>query len=173
MLYYTLIHSHLIYSAPVLASLTHSLKNKLFIKQKKAIRIVCGKKSNSHTLPLFTRHNILPYPVLLKFYCIKFMWQYKCNKLPVAFSDIFPTRNPAADVNYDFRNINDFFVPLVRKSRLEKLPLFNYPKLWNSLDLEFKMSDHLNDILPDIRDSLMKEYTEENECSRPNCFICS
>ena len=173
MLYYTLIHSHLIYSAPVLASLTHSLKNKLFIKQKKAIRIVCGKKSNSHTLPLFTRHNILPYPVLLKFYCIKFMWQYKCNKLPVAFSDIFPTRNPAADVNYDFRNINDFFVPLVRKSRLEKLPLFNYPKLWNSLDLEFKMSDHLNDMLPDIRDSLMIKYIAENECNRPNCFICS
>ena len=110
------IHSHLIYSAPVLASLTHSLKNKLFIKQKKAIRIVCGKKSNSHTLPLFTRHNILPYPVLLKFYCIKFMWQYKCNKLPVAFSDIFPTRNPAAEENYDLRNINNFFVSELKLS---------------------------------------------------------
>ena len=37
MLYYTLIYSHLNYSVLVLASLTHSLKNKLFIKQKKPV----------------------------------------------------------------------------------------------------------------------------------------
>ena len=167
-----MIHTHLVYSAPVLTSINQALMKKIFTKQKKAIRIISKSKYNSHTDVLFAKYDILPYPQLLKFSALKFMWQYKCNKLPKTFLNTFSVSNPNASNEYDLRTSNDFYVPIVRKASIFKLPLYYYPKLWNDLDLQFKTSNKLDEILPDIRKYLMDEYSEQNKCQTVPCFIC-
>lgn len=67
LLYYTLFHCHLIYAAEVWTSASESLLNKLFLKQKAAIRIITNSKYNAHTQPLFKKLEILPLHDLYRY----------------------------------------------------------------------------------------------------------
>jgi hypothetical protein len=59
-LYYSLFHSHLSY-CPIIASSTCKTNiNKIFLAQKRVIRIITHSKCNDHTDPLFTELGILP-----------------------------------------------------------------------------------------------------------------
>ena len=174
LLYLSLVHSHLVYSAPVLASLNAAFIKRIFLKQKRALRIVYGGKYNCHTAPIFKKYNILPYPELLKFACLKFVWEFKCNKLPSTFSNAFCDANPAApNHGYNLRVSNDFFVPICLNKTIERLPLFNYPRSWNQLDDSFKMSNRLDEILNEIKEDLMYKFCSANTCTVVNCFSCN
>ena len=43
---------------------------RIFLKQKRALRIVYGGKYNCHTAPILKKYNILPYPELLPKICL-------------------------------------------------------------------------------------------------------
>ena len=172
--YLSLVHSDLVYSAPVLASLNAAFIKRIFLKQKRALRIVYGGKFNCHTAPIFKKYNILPYPELLKFACLDFVWEFKCNKLPSTFSNAFYDTNPAApNHGYNLRVSNDFFVPICLNKTIERLPLFNYPRSWNQLDDSFKMSNRLDEILNEIKEDLMYKFCSANTCTVVNCFSCN
>ena len=52
-LYYALIHSHLLYGIQIWGGAANKYVNEIVLLQKKAIRIICNAKYNSHTEPLF------------------------------------------------------------------------------------------------------------------------
>ena len=171
LLYFSLIHSDLVYSAPVLASLNATFVKKIFIKQKRALRMVYGGSYNCHTAPIFKKYNILPFPELIKFTSLKFVWEYKCNKLPSTFLNTFYDSNPTAhNHGYNLRTSNDFFIPICRNKTVERLPLFNFPKTWNQLNESFKMSNRMDEILGEIKEELLYIYYSSNTCN--GCFRC-
>jgi hypothetical protein len=86
-LYYSLIHSHLSY-CPLIASCTSKTNlAKIFLAQKKAIRIITLSKWNDHTDPLFSELNILPYPKMILQAKLHFMHSYHYNYAPPSFND--------------------------------------------------------------------------------------
>ena len=169
LLYFSLIHSHLVYSAPVLSALNKTMARKIFAMQKRALRSVANIKYNGHTAPLFKKFNILPYPELIKFTCIKFVWEFKTKKLPSTFDNMLLYHESN---EYDLRSCNDFYIPLIKKCKVEKLPLYNFPKVWNDLDLEFKSSNFLDEILPQIKKRILDDYCTKNDCKDKKCYIC-
>jgi hypothetical protein len=72
-LYYSLIHSHLIYCIQIWSCASQSTINCLLIKQKAAIRIINSQSYNAHTESLFKKSSVLPLTSLIKYFSFKFM----------------------------------------------------------------------------------------------------
>jgi hypothetical protein len=88
-LYFSLIHSHLTYCSNIASCASNSNVQKIFLAQKKAIRIICNKKYREHTNPLFTTLQILPYPKLLNYSKLLFMHSVVYKYCPPSFVDVW------------------------------------------------------------------------------------
>ena len=65
------------------------LLKKVIILQKKCIRNIALRNSVSHTEPVFKDLKILKFTDKLTYFRFIFVHQYKNNKLPTSFSNIF------------------------------------------------------------------------------------
>ena len=135
--YYALIHSHLLYCLPAYSCTSNSNINSLFVKQKKAIRLVCQAKYNAHTSPLFYSQGILPLPELVKLHKLSFIHAFYLDRLPRSFSTMFSSNNERQH-SYEFRNNINFQIPCVRTEFIKRFPLFDFPTQWNNLPEEIK-----------------------------------
>lgn len=64
------------------------------------------------------------------------MHDYSNNHLPVIFDNTWQKNR---DIHhYPVRNQNDFYISVINKPYLNQLPLFFFPKVWNSLPTELK-----------------------------------
>jgi hypothetical protein len=89
MLYFATVHSHLNYCPFILSIASKSQINKLFILQKKAIRIVTSSAYHAHTALLFYECNILPVNYLIDYAKLNFM--HSSFTLPPAFTHSPPS----------------------------------------------------------------------------------
>jgi hypothetical protein len=129
-LYFAMIHSHLVYCLTVYSCANKTSLNKLKLKQKEAIRVICNAGYRDHTAPLFKQLKILPFDELVKFSILKFMHSFTHNLLPLSFHriwmlnrDRFPDRV--------LRNANQLYIVPHNYATLRRLPLFNFPNIWN------------------------------------------
>jgi hypothetical protein len=90
-LYFAMIHSHLVYCINVYSCANKTSLNKLRVKQKEAIRIICNVGHREHTAPLFAQLKILPLDQLINLNVLKFMHSFTHNKLPVSFYQMWTT----------------------------------------------------------------------------------
>ena len=74
MIYYAIIHTHLLYCLPVIFFTIQSNIGKLYIMQNKSIRIISQAKHNAHTLPLFV-HNMINQ--------MKFLFMFNLVEMPL------------------------------------------------------------------------------------------
>jgi hypothetical protein len=130
MLYFAMVHSHLVYCINFYGCANKTTLNKLFLKQKEAIRIMSNVGYRDHTSPLFLNHKILPLEKLIKMSNLKFMHCFVNNRLPFSFNEMWISnrvRNPALQL----RNADDLYVPPHRFETVKRFPYFTFPKLWN------------------------------------------
>jgi len=130
MLYYSMVHSHIVYCINVYGCANVTTLNKLKIKQKEAIRIISNAGYRDHTNPLFKLHKILPLDQLIKFSNLKFMHNYSHGKLPFSFSELWVT-NRTRNPNIELRNADDYYVPAHKMASVKRFPFFSFPKIWN------------------------------------------
>lgn len=130
MLYFAMVHSHIVYCINIYSCATTTNLEKIRLKQKEAIRIITNSQYRAHTLPLFTNMSILPLDQLIKYHSLKFMHCYNFNKLPFSFSEMW-IKNRARNPNLNLRNADELFVPHHKLATLKRMPLFNFPRLWN------------------------------------------
>jgi hypothetical protein len=90
-LYYSLIHSYLIYAIHIWTSATNSTFRELVTKQKIALRIIHNSSYNAHTESLFKTSAILPLHLLADFFKLQFMHQHKFRHLPASFNNTWTT----------------------------------------------------------------------------------
>ena len=110
MLYFAMVHSHIVYCINVYSCANITSLNPLKLKQKEAIRVITNAGYRDHTGPLFKRLSILPLDDLIKYSQLKFMHNFYHNKLPFAFNETWisnRTRNPEVAL----RNADDLYVP--------------------------------------------------------------
>jgi hypothetical protein len=131
-LYYALVHSHLNYCCTIYGSATRTRLQKLFLKQKQAIRIISNANYRANTSPLFRRHQILPIFDLITLCNLKFMHGFYFNTLPFSFREMWLTNRERNPKNIRLRNADDLYIPTHNYVTLKRLPLFNLPMLWNN-----------------------------------------
>jgi hypothetical protein len=133
-LYTSFFHSHLLYCTNIYSCTSQTNINKIFLQQKKAIRIITNSEYNAHTAPLFHSLNILPLAKIITSAKLTFMHTVYYGYAPPSFSNTWQTqaqRNP--DLN--LRNATDIYVPFPRIDLFKRMPIYALPYTWNSHDI--------------------------------------
>ena len=132
-LYVALVHSNLSYCLNIYSCTSQTNINKILLKQKEAVRIICNENYRAHTAPLFERTKILPISKLIELAKLKFMHRYVNDQLPLSFAETWIT-NRQRDPTNNRRNADIFFVPPYNREIFKKFPLYTFPIAWNALD---------------------------------------
>ena len=130
--------------------------DKLFLLQKKALRIVFNLHPRAHTDALFFEHKILKLKDLHSFQLGQFMFKYNNNHLPKIFHDSFH-RNSHVH-KYPTRRSNEFHLPLLRTVRAQNTFVYTGPRLWNNLDNCLKESPKFITFKYKLRKHLLSTY---------------
>ena len=163
-IYNSLFKSHIEYCNIAWGKSNSTLLSKLLTLQKKALRYVSNAKPNSHTNPLFLRHNLLNVYDMINFNLGVFMYKYTYDLLPTSFNGAFQK------LHTHERNLN--YITIVEKSSfVRSIPTSYMPKYWNSLSLEIKRSSSINTFKTALRLNLQSKYNVT--CSKQNCYSCS
>ena len=99
-----------IYNALILSRLHYGILcwgfdcQNLFKLQKKAIRVICNAKYNSHTDPLFKKKNVLKITDIFQVQCLKFYFNYENSKAPFYFLNEFTFTRGEQTHNHNTRN---------------------------------------------------------------------
>ena len=139
-IYYSLIHSHLTYGCTLWGNTLKKYLNKIKVNQKKAIRIVCHRKYNAHTQPLFDEKNIPAFEILYKLQTCQLMFKLYTQMLPLPLLDIL-YRN--CDFHgYSTRHSNDFKIQKHKSNTVAQSFLSTGPKLWHGLPNSIKSKNY-------------------------------
>jgi len=143
--------------------------------QKTAIRIISSAPHNAHTEPLFKKLNILPLHLLIDFFKIQFMHQFKNKFLPTSFDSTWITNVQRMQNLNDFnlRNTDEYFVPFARINICERLPLTSFPRAWNEFsDDNIKIIRCKIEFNVKLKLFLINSLNEVIICERLFCPAC-
>jgi hypothetical protein len=127
-LYYSMIHSHLIYAIQIWSCTSPSILSELVVKQKMAIRVIHNSSYNAHTESLFKSSSILPLNSLIEYFKIHFMYLFTFKLLPDSFNDTWLTnadrREEEGDDRAIIRSEDDYLFHLLVFHLLQFNPMF-------------------------------------------------
>ena len=122
-IYYSLVHSHLIYNIICYAGTYDTHVERLLLLQKRAIRIINKSSFLAHTDPLFHSNNILKVHDLYKFYVGVYMY------------DNWEAESFVVTHNYNTRNLNSLVPGAARLTVTQNSLSVIGPNVWNSIPL--------------------------------------
>ena len=98
------------------------------------------------------------------------MHQYRNNKLPVSFSDIFTdiTNTDERQTRHNDYNYNN--KPAI-KSYLESFPYKQFVSNWNFLSIDLKSTADAIEFQQLLKDNYLSNYNKTIQCDGP-CFSC-
>ena len=135
-LYYALFQSHINYGLLLWGGASKKYINRIWILQKKAIRILALETYNAHTNPLFHKFRILKLWDIYNLQLAQFMFKMYTKELPKPLLERFVI-NSEIHGHYT-RNRTNPRIPLVRTSIASKA-IYYYPScLWCNIDNEIK-----------------------------------
>ena len=109
-IYYATFESHLFYSCLVWAQNTNSIK-RLYILQKKSLRLTYFLNRNTHTLPLFKDSNIPKSPDRIALENCIFIKKYLNQTLPTPFKNWFTLPTDSHTHNTKWSNLGCLKMP--------------------------------------------------------------
>ena len=110
--------------------------NRIFLLQKKIIRIISKSAFDAHTEPIFKQLKILKLSDIYRSQIGKLMFSFKKGLLPDAFSGMFLLTNQIH--HYNTRNSNSFYLFSCRANIRQFAIRFQGPKLFNSFNTEIQ-----------------------------------
>ena len=123
--------SYLTYCNHVWGSTYVTNLEKLFVLQKKALRIMCSKPKRSSTDPLFYELGILRFHDINMYLMGQFMFRFYKSEVPELFVKFF--NNNAETHDYFTRQHNHLHVPMI-KSNLSKFTIrYRGVIIWNGI----------------------------------------
>ena len=141
-LYYTLIYPYISYCNIVWSSTYATSLNRIWLLQKRAVRVMTNSEYRAHSAPLFERLKVLDIFKVNTFHIAKFMFLYHHWLLPVSLSNLFVTNNQVH--GYYTRNANSYRPHHCRTNIKQFTILYQGPKIWNSLPFSIKSSNSLH-----------------------------
>lgn len=166
LIYHSTFTCHINYGI-VAWSRDNKLLERIFILQKKAIRLIANAKYNSHTEHLFKRFNILKLHDLIEFNRLLLAHSIKYKYCPRAICDIIDVVQPHNRLR---RNLNNF----IENNNL-KNSLFQYiiPNTWNKIKEDFKLITNHIKFKKTIKKDLISKYSNSPNCGRRLCYVCN
>ena len=168
-LYFALIHPHLLYGLIIYSSTSKANLTSLFRKQKQCIRTLSKAAYNAHTEPLFSTHKILNLYDLIIQQKLKFM-----HSVYYGYSDLnfdFQLNSGVASHSFRLRNANDFQEHRSKKASFDRLPYFDFPKIWNSFNPDIKGVLDKIEFKTQIKYNLLDNYSNFI-CQKLVCNTC-
>ena len=113
-LYYSLIHTHLLYGLPVWDSTHPFYLKKLITLQNKAVKLIGGGLYNDKASPFYSHLKILKLPYLYKLEIGKFVNAHFQNRLPLNISNYYFTltsNNSLRTTRTILNNKNNLYTP--------------------------------------------------------------
>ena len=130
-LYNTLILPHLQYGVLAWGNTYQTYLNKIYIIQKKALRLINNSGYRSHTRPLFFKFKCLTVFNIYKYHLGVLMYKFDRQILPAAIQNMF-TLNSSIH-NYNTRSSSKFHIFSARTNFYKSTVRHQGPILWNSL----------------------------------------
>ncbi len=136
-LYFSLVHSHLLYCINIVSCTSQSNLNRILKLQKKAIRIISNANASAHMEQLFLNHNILSFDKLITQGRLHLMHSIINEYCPDSFLNIF-NNNASRNNGHNLRNASDLVLPQPRIELFKKMLLYTLPLTWNNLNITIK-----------------------------------
>ena len=137
-LYYTSVHSNLMYIILVWGNTFLFYLTKLSKLQHKAIRVATGKNWNDSANPLYQKLNILPLVSLLNFEISKFVNEQEKSKLPVSFSSYFTLTKNVHSRRKRVSCNNQLTILLFKTQKTQRSIKYRGAKIWSSIPFWIK-----------------------------------
>lgn len=135
-LYSTLILPYLNYGILAWGNSSKSQNEKLFLIQKRVIRIICNVHFRTHTNALFHQHKILKVEDIYFMQLGSLMYDLNAGELPLALAQRFKKNS---DIHrYNTRQASGLHLPRARTQFTLKTLVHTGPRFWNSLDASIK-----------------------------------
>ena len=138
LLYFTLIHPHLLYGLPLWGCTFGSYLKKLQSLQYKAIRIISNTSRRSSITKQYHNLGILKIIDLYAYEVAKLIHQHTMQKLPYCFTSFFTNISDIHAKNTRSNSKNNFYLPKYSTTRCQKSIRFQGPEIWNSLSPEIR-----------------------------------
>ena len=139
-LYCTLILPYLNYCAENWGNTFEKNLSKIFLKQKRIIRMISKAHFREHTNPLFKKLKILKLNDLIKLRTAIVMYKANNNILPKNLQSLFIDNNTIHI--YNLRKKHEYYTKYVRTRQKQMCLSIHGVKLWNSLSQEIKKSTY-------------------------------
>ena len=139
-LYYSLVHSHLNYGICVWGNAAEYEISKIFLAQKKAVRIISNAEYLAPTDPLFAKLGILKLDDIFKFQMANLMWDHQQGNLPQCFTNYFAKVESTHRFPTRMAKANKLSLNLAVNTKTHGQTMFKYQgsRLWNYIqDLPF------------------------------------
>ena len=131
-MYYAFIYPYYHYCNEVWGNAYTTHVRRLYVLQKRAIRIIAKVEPLAHSSALFSKLKILTVPSISLQLTAQFMFRMHRHQLPSLFDDMF-IRN--VDVHhYNTRQSKDFHVPLVRTNTTKMTISYKGVIIWNDIN---------------------------------------
>ena len=157
MLYYAVVHPHLTYGILVWGSTYKFHLNTLQLSQNKAMRAITKQRSYDRITSIYHGLQILKINDLHKLETTKFMHQFSDKSLPASFEKYFTRTTLVHHHSTQTSERNDYFLPHISASRLQRLIRFSGVKIWNSIPCKFKNLS-LKKFISEYKLHLIKQY---------------
>ena len=138
-MYYSLIYPFLIYALPIYETADSTHLNKIYILQKKVVRLMTFSDPLSHSLPLFKELEILTILEVFKMETSKFVFESLNHINPSQFHDFFIYPSNVRNTR-NFCN-NNLFKPHARTKHYGLNSIKNIgAHIWNNIPLSIRLS---------------------------------
>ena len=155
-LYYALIYPYLDYGITLWGSTHNSYIKTLFVKQKKAIRIITGAKYNEHTTPLFKELKLLKLNDIHDFKVSKYMYSLINRTLPEPISTLITSNSMIH--THNTRNRYNPHINIRRTNIAAKSLRHKGPITWYKLPNEIKAAKTMNAFSKRIKKNIIYNY---------------
>ena len=141
-IYYTLIHSRLLYGLPMWGSTYTSYLYKLITIQNKAVKLIGGGRLLDSPSPFYSKFEILKLPDLYNLEIRKLVHAHFSNKLPFSLSNYFTF---TSQVSYRSTRSTQthkklLYIPRYSTNRLQRRIKYQGVKIWNDIPLDIPSS---------------------------------
>ena len=156
-LYYSFIYPYMNYCLEVWGKCIQTNFSKIFVLQKRAIRIINSSPWRASSQPIFDELKILP---LNKIYIYKMgimMYKFDKNLLPTIFNDIFNKNNQVHGHN----TRQHFHVPPITNSNRQRTVRYQGPIIGNYIFRQLSLSEKSWALL--TYKNYLRKYLRENQ----------
>ena len=162
-LYYSLVYPYLIYCNEVWGLSYSAHRKKLFSLQKRALRIICGKKKyykETDTLtrsePLFKELKVMKMHDVTSYLIVTFLFKFYHKKLPTIFDSMFRFN---ANIHDHFtRQSIELHVPIVKRTLTKMTVRYAGVILWNSFSKKLSLECTIDTFKKNLKLCIIDAY---------------